>query len=606
MDNKTQFENKNSEQHCQHPYIIGDSFIKNCKTCGLFLPKTGVMSYRNNSRSYECDFFISDLLREIYSKALKRQQINLSSLYMQSRSVLIDWLTQIGDIFHLQMSTMHLSVTILDLYFQDDKTNQIGSKAISSKQQLNFELYAISSLMIAAKSLEKDEKIPKSGYLIKHLSSYNQGMSNYEREDYRYQIQNGCSSPLIVNCEREILKAINWDFENYPNFYSIIDLYRSQGVLFSQDRVLNPHFQCYDLLSENTVLLVDKYVEFFSLLCLQDHTFLNINPYLICCAIIAASRKSAGILPIWPAELTQLSGLLINHFVNIQDQVLALYQNTFKKPLQSSEQNSQESHTNQIQSQVTTVQKQNCLNNNHSDNKSATYSKNNQSASTAESPLISPNKPPLVVTSQLKAAAFSEIQLQKITPDKIAFQSAGLRTSKAQQIRNKNSFTQVQSHAQLEQYSNQNCMSDNNNYIKFRQQNDQIQSQSQLKNTKKMQQTRPGSSNVYNMMSSSSNNYSNNQHGKENAGISTLAANTSRQSVMQAKYKEQRRTKSRPRSNIEFHTNTDNISATHNNNNGVTVNYNSNNYTNSQFNSQGGFNQQLKHSEYTSLRMQQR
>jgi len=25
--------------NCAHPFIIGDSFIKNCKTCGLFLPK---------------------------------------------------------------------------------------------------------------------------------------------------------------------------------------------------------------------------------------------------------------------------------------------------------------------------------------------------------------------------------------------------------------------------------------------------------------------------------------------------------------------------------------------------------------------------------------
>jgi len=126
-----------------------------------------------------------------------------------------------------------------------------------------------------------------------------------------------------------MLKTINWDFENYPNFYSAIELFRSQGLLFSTDKVYNPHFQCYDTLTENTLLLVDKYIEFFSLLCLQDHTFVNQNPYLVSCAIIAASRQQAGVMPLWPSELTQLSGLLVNHFVNIQDMVLNLYSNSF-------------------------------------------------------------------------------------------------------------------------------------------------------------------------------------------------------------------------------------------------------------------------------------
>ncbi|CDW77946.1 cyclin-j isoform 1 [Stylonychia lemnae] len=367
------------------------------------------------------------------------------------------------------MSTINLSATILDLFFQ-----QSNLQAKYAQKQ-DFELYAISSLMIAAKQLEKDDKIPRSGYLVKHLNS------NMMRFDH----VEGGSSPKIVQCEREILKQINWDFENYPNFYSMIDLFRSQGVLFTQDRIFNPHFQCYDLLSDNTVILVDKYIEFFSLLCLQDSQFLNQNPYLICCAIIAASRKSAGVIPVWPNELSQLSGLLINHFVNIQDLVISLYQTAFKKPQNDSSNDKNQSASTQ----------------------------NNQSVSTADSPLINTSK---FLNSSSSAIthkqAFTELQLQKITPDKLACSTtvSGFRTTKAQQLRLK-ALTQCQSKSQL-QINQENEKKRNFNRSSF---------------------------------CGSIPEYPPNQ--KENMGFSmnsSMAAFTS--------YKEQKKNKSRPRSSIEY------------------------------------------------------
>ena len=154
------------------------------------------------------------------------------------------------------------------------------------------------------------------------------------------EIVNGCSSPRITRCEREILKTINWNYENYPTFYSVAEAFRSQGVIFDSDRVVNPHFQVQELPSYNTVLLVDKYIEFYSLLVLQDSSFVNLNPYLITCAILSASRRSASLLPLWPQELVQLSGLQINHFCNVTDSILNLYKSTFEKK--------SETHSSQI------------------------------------------------------------------------------------------------------------------------------------------------------------------------------------------------------------------------------------------------------------------
>ena len=67
-------------------------------------------------------------------------------------------------------------------------------------------------MLIAAKSYEKDDKIPKSAQLIRYLTNVNIFSESIH----------GCSSGKIVRCEREVLNTISWDYENQPIFYDII------------------------------------------------------------------------------------------------------------------------------------------------------------------------------------------------------------------------------------------------------------------------------------------------------------------------------------------------------------------------------------------------
>lgn len=69
------FSNKHTQ--CCHPYIIGDTYIQNCKICGIFIPKLGGFTIRKQDKNYECDFFVSDFLREFYSTSMKRPFIIL-------------------------------------------------------------------------------------------------------------------------------------------------------------------------------------------------------------------------------------------------------------------------------------------------------------------------------------------------------------------------------------------------------------------------------------------------------------------------------------------------------------------------------------------------
>lgn len=47
------------------------------------------------------------------------------------------------------------------------------------------------------------------------------------------------------------------------------------------------------------VTLMEKYIDFFSLLSLQDHKIVNTNQYLIACSIISAARKHCNLSPVW-------------------------------------------------------------------------------------------------------------------------------------------------------------------------------------------------------------------------------------------------------------------------------------------------------------------
>ena len=57
--------------------------------------------------------------------------------------------------------------------------------------------------------------------------------------------------------------------------------------------------------TDNTITLLDKHVDLFSILALQETQFLNVNPYILACSILAASRFVSDLLisRIWPPEL---------------------------------------------------------------------------------------------------------------------------------------------------------------------------------------------------------------------------------------------------------------------------------------------------------------
>ena len=88
---------------------------------------------------------------------------------------------------------------------------------------------------------------------------------------------------------------INFEMDTNPIFYDIIEMLMAQGVIFTNDQsIQNGKLDALEPNLKN-VKLLEKYIDFFSLLSVQDHKLVNTNNYLIACSVISASRKHCNI-----------------------------------------------------------------------------------------------------------------------------------------------------------------------------------------------------------------------------------------------------------------------------------------------------------------------
>lgn len=108
----------------------------------------------------------------------------------------------------------------------------------------------------------------------------------------------------LVAQETFLLNEIGFDLDSNPPFFDIVEILMAQGILYTSDQ----HFQS-PVQDQRCVNLLEKYVDYFVLLSLQDHKLVNSNQYLIACSVTSAARKQCNINPFWPPELEQLTGL---------------------------------------------------------------------------------------------------------------------------------------------------------------------------------------------------------------------------------------------------------------------------------------------------------
>ena len=153
-----------------------------------------------------------------------------------------------------------------------------------------FMINALACLFISAKNHEIDTKLAHSTKFMNLLPSKTQ------RSCYKREHQTGVKSQRLLDAELEILMELDWDCSQQTSFSEVLEVFTCQGILFSSDRVgLMPSPRSKSSLSSytssthslgsgmarqvtmETLANVDKYIEFFKLICLHDITFFNEN-----------------------------------------------------------------------------------------------------------------------------------------------------------------------------------------------------------------------------------------------------------------------------------------------------------------------------------------
>lgn len=123
----------------------------------------------------------------------------------------------------------------------------------------------------------------------------------------------------------QILNLIGFDLDSFPFFYDIVEIMMCQGILFTNDT-----YQGGPIDDEKCTHQIEKYIDVFVLLSLQDYKLVNTNQYLIACSVLCATRKLCGITPDWPQELEQLSGLQFNHFALYEKRLTQKFEQQYK------------------------------------------------------------------------------------------------------------------------------------------------------------------------------------------------------------------------------------------------------------------------------------
>jgi hypothetical protein len=101
--------------------------------------------------------------------------------------------------------------------------------------------------------------------------------------------------------EQIILNQIDFQMDSYPVIYDIVEIILSQGILFSSDFTPNSSsVQTVPRFEKSIIEELERYVDFFTLLSVQDFRLVNMNPYLVSCAIVSASRKYVRLTNSWP------------------------------------------------------------------------------------------------------------------------------------------------------------------------------------------------------------------------------------------------------------------------------------------------------------------
>lgn len=215
-----------------------------------------------------CD--IRAILRSMKEEQKEHMFSNNTEAYIKYRKVVAEWMIDVCDYYHLHLTTTHAAIAYLDRLQPNEQFSR-----------LEWQMLAISCILISSKYNESDENIPDIATL---------------EEITQQHIPN----ESILNYELWALKRMGWKL-NARTPIAFISSCVVVGILHPNDFSIS--FPC----SRELEVTIAKECYNLSSFCILDTRFKRFLASDVAGAIIYWVRKSLGVTPIWRQELTQLT-----------------------------------------------------------------------------------------------------------------------------------------------------------------------------------------------------------------------------------------------------------------------------------------------------------
>jgi hypothetical protein len=188
---------------CCNQRIVSYQDYDSCFKCGVYIPKNGAKSFKSSKMNFNA-FFSPKTIYETMIKRSQKFSKSTNPEYTQLRPSYVDWIINLADKFNISMNSAHLGVHLLDMVMC--KQPNLVKK---------IQLYAQVCFLLAAKTIELDERIP---YIPKIKKITN---SKFTLQDYS-------------QAELAVLDIVDWN-PQYTSAVEFLEFFQAQGILFSSD-----------------------------------------------------------------------------------------------------------------------------------------------------------------------------------------------------------------------------------------------------------------------------------------------------------------------------------------------------------------------------------
>jgi len=195
----------NSDRGCHHNKLVHYNNYDTCFNCGAYVSKTGSKTFKSKKMNYVA-FFSPKTIYETMTRRSTHFKQSMNPEYSQIRQTYVEWVLELADKLKISANSTHMAITLLD-------TVMFRDISLTSKVQL----YAPVCLLIAAKTMELDERIP----FIPKLRRY--ANPTFSVDEYR-------------KAELLILDMVDWNAQ-FSTALEINEFLMGQGVLFSTDEI---------------------------------------------------------------------------------------------------------------------------------------------------------------------------------------------------------------------------------------------------------------------------------------------------------------------------------------------------------------------------------